>query len=221
LRQLLALMVLLPGLGGCAFLDLNITPPDTSVFSDAPNLGRGREVIVDRPLADRRGFPGRCGMQKNGYNIDTADVFCTIAPTEWIGGTLEQGLAAAKFRVLHPGDKIGPNVVRIQGAVLQFFVEPDIGGFTVIPEADIGVKLVVTSASGLRAERVFYVKGTDAALIATESNFQTASEDATIQVVRLMVENLAKLMDRYPQLGQPGESSGQRVASQSTTEKPQ
>lgn len=202
-RQHLSLMFLLPSLGGCAFIDLNVTPPTQEVFSDAPNLGRGREVIVERPFADQRGFPARCGMQKNGYNMDTADVHCSIAPSEWIAGTLEQGLTAARFRVLHAGDKIGPNVVRIQGAVFQFFVEPDIGGFTVSPEADIGVKLIVTTASGLRAERVFYVKGTDTSLMATESNFQNASEDATVQVVRLMVEKLSKLMNRYPQLGQP------------------
>lgn len=214
-------MFLLPALGGCAFIDLNVTPPSPSVFSDAPNLGRDREVIVDRPFADRRGYPSRCGMQKNSYNMDTANVSCSITPPEWLAGTLEQGLTAAHFRVLHPGDPIGPDVVRIQGAVFQFFLEPDVGAYTVTPEADIGVKLIVTSASGLRAERVFYVKGTDTTLLATESNFQTASEDATIQVVRLMVEHLSKLMDRYPQLGQPGVSGAQPIASQSSKENPQ
>jgi hypothetical protein len=221
LRRYFALMFLLPALGGCAFIDLNVTPPSPSVFSDAPNLGRGREVIVDRPFADRRGYPGRCGMQKNGYNMDTADVFCSITPTDWIAGTLEQGLTAAHFRVLHPGDPIGPDVVRIQGAVFQFFLEPDIGGLAVTSEADIGVKLIATSASGLRAERVFYVKGTDTTLMATEANFQTASEDATIQVVRLMVEHLSKLMDRYPQLGKPGVSGSQPIALQSSKENSQ
>lgn len=221
LRQHLSLMWFLPFLGGCAFINLDVTPPGPNVFSDAPNLGRGREVLIDMPFADRRGFPARCGMQKNSYNMDTADVNCLVSPPQWVAQALEQGLTTAKFRVLHPGDPIGPNVVRIQGAVTQFFVEPDIGAFTVSPEADVGVKLIVTSGSGLRAERVFYVKGTDTSLMATESNFQHASDDATVQIVRLMVESLSKLMNQYPQLGQTTESGVGPVALQSPVEKPQ
>lgn len=221
MREHLSLMWLLPFLGGCAFVNLDVTPPSAAVFTDAPNLGQGREVVVDMPFADRRGFSARCGMQKNGYNMDTADVNCLVPPPQWVAGALEQGLTAAKFRVLHPGDPIGPNVVRIQGAVTQFFVEPDIGAFTVSPEADVGVKLIVTSGSGLRAERVFYVKGMDTTLMATESNFQHASEDATVQIVRLMVESLSKLMNQYPQLGQPAASGVGPVALQSPVEKSQ
>jgi hypothetical protein len=65
------------------------------------------------------------------------------------------------------------------------------------PEADISVKLVVSTPSGLRAERVFYVKGVEDSFTAAEYNFQAAAVTATQQAVDAMVRAIASLLDRY------------------------
>jgi hypothetical protein len=63
--------------------------------------------------------------------------------------------------------------LRLEGKLLQFFVEPKVGFVTFTPEADIHVRLVASSPSGLLAERDFYVKGEETSLIGTENNFQS------------------------------------------------
>jgi hypothetical protein len=166
-------------------------------------LGRGREVTVVIPFADTRLDPRRCGMQKNGWNLDTADVECSVPPSAWLGHALAQGLVASGFRVTTANPAPGPNSVRIDGAVLQFFVEPKLGFFTFTPEADIAAKLVVTSPSGLYAERTFYFKAEEESIVGSESNFQAAATTATQQAVAAMVAAVVSLLDRYPQLGPP------------------
>jgi hypothetical protein len=142
-------------------------------------------------------------MQKNGYGMDTADVGCTVPPPVWLAQTLAHALTTAGFRVNTNPAMQRPSSVRIDGTVLQFFVEPDVGFFTFTPEADISVRLVVSSQSGLYAERTFYFKGVETSLVGTESNFQKAADTATTQAVTVMVKAITMLLDRYPQLGTP------------------
>jgi len=54
--------------------------------------------------------------------------------------------------------KATPAALRIDGVLLQFFLEPAIGAVTFTPEADIELTLVASSQSGLYAERRFYLK---------------------------------------------------------------
>jgi hypothetical protein len=157
-------------------------------------------------------------MQKNGYNMDTASVYCTVPPSEWLSQALEQGLVNAGFHVRTQKQAQSSSAVRINGAVLQFFVEPEVGAITFTPEADISLKLIVTSQSGLRAERVFYVKGVETSLVGTEENFQKATDASTTQAVTAMVGAIGSLLDRYPQLGVPEGNGPVAVSSLSGKE---
>jgi hypothetical protein len=82
---------------GCAFSDVNVTFPDKA-GGNHTNVGRGREVIVALPLVDARKIRDRCGMQKNGYNMDTANVPCSVQPTKWFGKSPGQRATRARFR---------------------------------------------------------------------------------------------------------------------------
>lgn len=119
---------------------------------------------------------------------------------------------SAGFRVRTSPEAQQASSVRVDGTVLQFFAEPVVGAFSASPEADISVKLVLTSPSGLRAERVFYLKGTEPSLMSTENNFQKAVDSSTRQAVTAMVSAIASLLDRYPQLGAPGATSAAAVS---------
>jgi hypothetical protein len=185
---------------GCALSNVTVTPP-AAPFATKLAGGNGRAVMVVAPLVDERQLRNRCGMQKNGLNADTADVICSAEPAAWLADLLSRELMVAGFVVRAAADSRAANAVRLEGRLLQFFVEPKVGAFTFTPEADIHVRLVASSASGLLAERDFYVKGVETSLIGTESNFQSAADEAVRTIVRDMVGAILALMNRYPALG--------------------
>jgi hypothetical protein len=180
---------------------VTVQPPHPGQVLEPSNLGRGREVVVDAPFADARQLPERCGMKKNGYNTDSADVHCSVRPSEWMTAALIDGLAASGFRVLVNDRGAAPSSPRIDGQLVQFFVEPKLDVFAFTPEADIAVTLHVSTPSGLSADRVFYFKGGETRYIGTDDTFQDAVEASTRSAVSGMVGAIAQLLDRYPQLG--------------------
>lgn len=192
---------------GCAFSDLKVFPPQDEILGQNPSLGRGREVILVTPFADQRPFPARCGMKKNNIDMDTADVLCSVPPPRWLSGALAHALTTAGFRVkTNPASQTTASV-RIDGTVLQFFLEAYHGFFLVTPEADISVRLVVSSQSGLYAERTFYVKGAKPSVVCKADDYQEAADNGTKDAVTAMVKAIATLLDRYPQLGIPASLS--------------
>jgi hypothetical protein len=189
-------------LQGCAFIDVSIQPPPGPPSGLSSTRGRGREIALVTAFEDNRPDTSRCGMQKNGYNSDTANVNCKVPPGRWLANALAQGLSASGF-VVTASPSPSPTAVRVGGDVVQFFVEPKLSAFTASPEADISVRLRVTSPSGLSADRLFYFKAEEVSMASTEDNFQLAADSATAQAVRVMVAAIADLLDRYPQVGAP------------------
>ncbi len=195
-------VVLAATTSACAFIPVAVEPPAAQGLVQPSSIGRGREIVLTMPLTDARPDPRRCGTQKNGYGMETADVYCRLPPHLWMAQTLAQGLQASGFVVTTPPNG-SPSAVHVNGEVQQFFLEPKMSGFTANPEADIAVRLVVTSASGLRAERRFYFKAEDEAALSTEEHFQAAADSATRLAVQGMALAIASLLDRYPGLGVP------------------
>jgi hypothetical protein len=116
-------------------------------------------------------------------------------PARFLASLLASELASSAFQVVAP---TAPAAVRIEGKLIQFFVEPKVGFYTFTPEADVAVRLVATSPTGLLAERDFYVMGIEESLVGTEDNFQLASNAAVRMVVKDMVAAIVALLDRYP-----------------------
>lgn len=193
--------VLLPlfALASCAFTTVTVTPPKAPQSTSLTG-GKQRAVQLVVPLADARPQPSRCGMQKNGYNMETANVVCSVAPAAWLAESLATELRTAGFTVVASAPT-GATALRLEGKLQQFFVEPKLGFLTFSPEADIHIRLVASSPSGLLAERDFYVKGEETSLVGAESNFQSASDAAARQILNDMVRAVIELMDRYPELG--------------------
>ena len=183
----------------CAFSNLTVTPPKDPINSNLHG-GNHRNLHVIVPMNDSRMMRYRCGMQKNGWNMDTANVNCLNEPAQWIAELLTDELRNSGFTVT-TGTKSNSNAIILEGQLLQFFVEPKVDAFTFTPEADIHVRLVASSQSGLLAEREFYVKGMETSMVGAESNFQKASDAAVRQIIRNMVSAVLNLMNRYPDLG--------------------
>jgi hypothetical protein len=193
--------------GGCAFSNVDVHPPafdpKAKMDANAPRSspGRGREIILVAPFDDARSEPDRCGMQKNGWNMDTADAVCSTPPGLWLADALASELARAGYRVLRGDNTPGPTTVIVRGSVRRLFLEPKDKVFVRSVEADFSASLVTTSPSGLHAERTFYVKGKDDDIASTEGTFQAAADDATHKLARAMTAALTELLDRYPDLG--------------------
>jgi hypothetical protein len=187
-------------LSGCAFTNLTINPPASSVSTQLSG-GDKREIVMNIPFADERQIRARCGMKKNSYNMDTASVYCSSEPAVWLARLLAEELKAAGFTVKTDGITDKPNGVKVEGFLLKFFIEPVIGFTTISLETDTHIKLVATSASGLNAEHSFFFKGKNAALTGMDSNFQPSVDDATRKIINDMVSAILTLMNRYPELG--------------------
>lgn len=201
MHRYLASLLFMAGMTGCAFNDIPLTLPTKGLESTMPG-GRGRQILVSVPFADQRSIRDRCGMQKNGYNMDTADAVCQSDPNAWISQLLADELRASGFEVLTTEQAHRSGAVRVDGSLLKLFVEPVQGVWTGSVEADFSVKLRATSENGLEAERTFFVKGWKGGqLLSTMQPYHTALYRATQDIVAQMVHAIIELMDRYPQLG--------------------
>ncbi len=185
----------------CAFSNVPVTLP-IRPLDHAMTGGKGRQVVVVVPFADEREVKTRCGMQKNGYNMDTADAICQGNPAAWIAQLLADELERAGFTVLKESESHRPGALRIEGSLGKLFVEPVIGFWAGSLEADLFVRLRVWSDTGLVGERGFFVKGWKGGqMVSTATPYNTALDRATQESVEEMVRAVLELMDRYPQLG--------------------
>jgi len=172
----------------------------------SPHLagGNGRQVVVVVPFKDAREIRDRCGRKTHAsLGIEQASAFCSSNPSEWIATLLVSELAAAGFNVVRaPATASGPHIPRIEGSLLKLFAElrrpPGMLADRWI-EADIHIKLVVTSGSGLIAKRSFYAKGRFTPQVTFA--FDPAVEDATRKLFKDMVASIISLLNRYPALG--------------------
>jgi hypothetical protein len=209
-----AVAVLAASSGACALTDLTLNVPAPAQVTAGTKRGGGREIAVVPAFTDRRPQRHRCGMKKNGYNMDTANIFCATPPYVFLANLLRAELAAAGFRVVSDPRAVGGSTVVISGELQQFFVEPKIGAVTFSPETDIGLKLTATTGTGLYAERRFYVKGEEVSLAGTDGNLQLAYEAAIRQMMRATVDAITNLVDQFPPTpGAPAVTVSMRLGS--------
>src|SRR5262245_61721006 len=134
MRYLVLALAVLGGTG-CAFTNVPLDMP-ISGLAVPHKGGNGRQVIVTTPFGDQRPDQRRCGMQKNGYNRDTANAICRVPPTTWMAQILADELRASGFTVVAADSPHHPSALKIDGTLLQLFVEPLAGAFSVSCEAD-------------------------------------------------------------------------------------
>jgi hypothetical protein len=178
---------------------MNLRAPELPEVSRQCTGSRPLITLVT-PFDDSRPQHNRCGMKKNGYNMDTANILCGADPSRYLARLLAVELDKAGFEVQHKASSASSSGLKLEGELLQFFVEPKVDAFTYTPEADVHVKLTATSSSGLKAERDFYVKWEETSMVGTEDNFQIAADKATSGVVINMAHAVQELVERYPEL---------------------
>lgn len=184
---------------GCAFSNVNMKlPTDLSVSRVATTGGQPITVVV--PFEDVRTTKDRCGMQKNGYNMDTADATCDVPQPEWIANLLVAELQSAGFDATVTSEAPSPsNVPTVEGSLVKLFVEPVIGMWSGSIEADLQTRLKVQRADGLDAERTFFVKGVRKGVqFSLTPIYEGAISEAATRIVREMAQAVSELLKEYP-----------------------
>jgi hypothetical protein len=158
----------------------------------------GRAIVVVSPFTDRRPDSNRCGMKKNGYNSETANVHCDSAPNAVLAQALSAELAAAGFRVFPSSKQAGPGAMILWGDLEQVFVEAKNQFLYGAIETDIALKLKVKFPSGAWYERRLYVKGAEASVFAADGDFTVSYESGVRNMVTAAVGAVANLADDVP-----------------------
>jgi hypothetical protein len=125
-----------------------------------PSLARCR--VAERDLqfvgiADARPEPGRIGVKKNGYGVDTASYY--LAETQeglpgWTKRAFVGELQSGGFEVSQ-GSLLLSGLPQISLTLRQFFVEPMPGTWLVEVHALVLLEVTVTMADGRQFARLF------------------------------------------------------------------
>lgn len=183
------------GSAGCAFTDMTVDIPGPVQASPGLRRGNGRPVMVLGPFASRR-HEDRCGMKKNGFNSDTANIRCSTSPEAGLPRLLADGLTAAGFKLLTSRSQVTPSTLVLTGRLDQMFIEANSNFFNSTWETDITLRLKVTTGDGLLAERTFAVKGEEATFLSL-SDAQKSFDSAAHKLVIAVVGAVANLSDRF------------------------
>lgn len=194
-------LILILASAGCAFTDIPLDMPNSRL--EAPiSGGNNRSIIVIQPFSDNRSDTSRCGMKKNGYNMDTANAVCKTTPEEWLAQQLTDELRASGFNVVTEKPSVKTNALILRGSISKLFIEPVLGFWSGSLETDIQVKLTASSNNGLFGERTFFVKGVKkGVIISTSSPYKTSLKRAADEILTKMVEAVHALMNQYPSIG--------------------
>ncbi|RYZ07377.1 MAG: hypothetical protein EOO73_12025 [Myxococcales bacterium] len=196
-------VALLLSLAGCALTDGHVhlnTSPQTSAASG----GAGREVIVF-PVHDEREEQTRCGVKRNGFGAETANVLCEPDPSQWLGELVLRGLDRAGFKVVTTQTAKTADPLRLRLGLKHLFIDQVNGALTVALVTDAHVVIQAQTETGLSAERSFFAKSENDVLAVLDSGLQASMDEAVEKLADGIVDALVGLNAKYP-------SAGSRVA---------
>lgn len=223
LRPGAALLALLACTSGCAFVPVHVEL-DTS----APRLsweGGGQREVIVFPALDRRPDTERCGAVRNGFGAETANVYCNVPPAAWLSELLVRSLDRAHFKTVTVPTAKSPAPLRIHLALMQLFVESANvkrvtegeaqGGEALTGVvADLHVRVVAETTSGLLATRSFFVHGIDSSGL--PSSYEHSIARAGRHMADALVVAILALTERYPEIGTIPEEAGAAVGADTT-----
>ena len=189
------LMFLVALTAGCAFGDITVPMPQQGATTGYS--GGANRIVIVPTFVDKRLNQGRIGMKKNNYAMDTANVFPAENINQWLGTRLGNELKAAGFRIDAKADN--NNAAKIQGFTHRLFIEPVVQWTTVDLETDLSVVIRVSRPDGLEAERRYFVKGLDQALVGLEDSFAASLRKASDELMKRVVADIINLLNRFPE----------------------
>ena len=179
------LLVLLWAGGGCALTTWQAQVPPVSVQAKAAMSGD----IVVRSVADHRDNR-RIGIKKNGWGHMTADVLSTTGVDDVVLQSLAGSLRASGMNVVSQSGRPWT----IDGEILQFVAEPDMGMWTIDIYAETHVRVQVASPDGGVYLRTFVGHGEKVGIwVPSEDDYVQALSAALGDVIGQIVTALGEL----------------------------
>jgi hypothetical protein len=174
---------------GCATSTEAIQAPKRTDLSAGVRRGTGRDIVLLAPFVDRR--DDKCDILKRGFGWTVYRYRCAPPPGELYAQLLADALTDVGYHVTNDLKAAGPSTLIVSAAVERTLVEPVFKFFFGAAEADIQVSVGVSTKTGLRAKRSFYVKGTDAFFADANGSaqlaFASAAREATLDIVGAIV----------------------------------
>ena len=191
----------------CLFVPPEVPLPrfDNEAFAEV--RAAGHRVCVVIPFEDERPIPDRIGAAKNAFNVEVTPIPLTEKPAAWLAESLAEALHGSGFEIV-PSLESSPEALRLEGKLLQLYVEQHSARHPVV-EADIHVRLVATTPSGVRAERDFYAKGmTHPPLEIRWEHFRQSLGQATFDLLFRMSAGVKELYGLLPSESWRGAARG-------------
>jgi uncharacterized lipoprotein YajG len=171
--------------GGCALTTWQAQVPPVSVQAQARLSG---DVVV-RSVADHRDNR-RIGIKKNGWGHITADVLSTTGVDDVVLQSLANSLRASGMNVVAQSGRPWT----IDGEILQFVAEPDVGAWTIDIYAETHVRVQVAAPDGGVYLRTFVGHGEKTGIfVPSEDDYVQALYGALGDVIGQIVAAVGEL----------------------------
>jgi hypothetical protein len=159
--------------------------------------GAGREVIIF-PAEDQRSDVHRCGVKRNTYGSETANVYCEPPPAQWLSEVVLRSVDKAGFKVVTTQTAKSPDPLRLRLTLNHLFVDQVPGFVTVSLLADVHVTITAETSTGLSAERSFCVRGERDVPAVIDAGLQSSFDQAAQSLADEIVLALVELAKTYP-----------------------
>jgi hypothetical protein len=192
-------------LQGCAFAEVKVKLDPSPTIASTEGLQR--EVVVF-PTVDRRPNAKSCGARRNANGADVGRVRCLMEPTQWLNETILNGLDRRSFKVVTLQSAKSKAPLQVSLTLKTLFVDEVLETERASMLADVEVHLVVRTASGLLAERSFFVREREIA--PTDGSYQDTLTLASRQMSNAILDAIVELANRYPALGKVEQATAAR-----------
>jgi uncharacterized lipoprotein YajG len=148
--RFLVVLALLNACVGCAFESGYLRTSNPVVGSVEQAQGRGQTFVVT--VEDARNDKNRIGIKKNGYGMETANIYADGSVDTWLRDSFAATLVDAGYK---PASAEMPATWRMRLRVLDVFTENTPQAWDVQYGARVSVELVVTTTDGRTWARRF------------------------------------------------------------------
>lgn len=183
-------------LQACAFAEVKVKLDPSPTIASTEGLQR--EVVVF-PSVNRRSNAKSCGARRNANGADVGRVRCLMEPTQWLNETVLNGLDRRRFEVVTLENAKSKAPLQVSLTLKTLFIDEVLEAERVSMLADVEVHVLVRTASGLLAERSFFVRDRESA--PTEGSYQDTLTLASRRVSNDILDAIVELANRYPSLG--------------------
>jgi hypothetical protein len=177
----------------CAFIDRTVKPlhvkaANVKKLKAKIPISINEIKIINTGSAENLSY--RQGIVKNGYGMETANVFTDPTPSELLKNLLKFELANAGFEVV---DNVNEKNIKIDILIKQFFTEPEIGFFAISYYGVVECEIYLSIPNGKIYKKNIKSIGDQYSIglgLFAEGGFEKAFDDFAVKLMPALIEIL-------------------------------